>query len=152
MENFYTKDGLQRIKDELEYLQNVRRKQVAARIKEAIAQGDLSENAEYAEAKEEQGFIEGKINELKENIKYAKVIKKKTSTTVVDLGSTVVVIDSEKEEKEYTIVGSGESDPMNGLLSNESPIGKAFIGKKKGEDVEVQAPGGTQKYTIKDLK
>lgn len=152
MENYYTKEGLQRLKDELEYLENVRRKQVAARIKEAIAQGDLSENAEYAEAKEEQGFIEGKINELKEKIKYSKVIKKKGNSSTADLGSTIVIEDEDGEEKEYNLVGSGEADPMNGLLSNESPIGKAFIGKSKGEKVEVETPGGIKKYTIKDVK
>lgn len=153
MENFYTKEGFERLKEELEYLENVRRKQVAARIKDAIAQGDLSENAEYAEAKEEQSFIEGKINELKSKIKHAKIIEKKTTKGgEVVLGATLIAVNADGEEKEYTIVGSGEADPMNGLLSNESPIGKSFLGKKKGEKVEVQTPGGTQVFSIKEVK
>lgn len=150
--NYYTKAGLDRLKEELQYLETARRKQVAARIKEALQQGDLSENAEYAEAKEEQAFVEGKIAELKETIKNAKIIEKgKGSSSQVEMGTTVKIEDSEGEQKEYTIVGSGEADPMNGLISNESPIGKAFLGKKKNETVEVETPAGKQEYKILGL-
>lgn len=150
---FYTKEGLERLKEELEYLETARRKQVAARIKEALQQGDLSENAEYAEAKDEQAFVEGRIAELKETVKNAQIIEKsKGGATEVTLGTTVKIKNAEGEEKEYTIVGSGEADPMNGLISNESPIGKAFLGKKKGDKVEVQTPGGTHEYDIVELQ
>ncbi|MBU1119076.1 transcription elongation factor GreA [Patescibacteria group bacterium] len=150
--NYYTKEGLERVKEELDYLENVRRKQVAKRIKVALEQGDISENAEYSEAKEEQAFVEGKVLELRGIVKNAKVItKNKNNTGTAGLGSTIAIKDAGGEKKEYTIVGSGEADPLKGRLSNESPIGKAFVGKKKGDSVDVETPGGVQKYTITNV-
>lgn len=152
-ENFITEEGLERLKEELEYLETHRRKQVAARIKKALEQGDLSENAEYAEAKEEQAFVEGKILELKDVVKRAKVVKKKRGGkgAKVDVGSTVLVLNG-KEKKELTIVGSTEADPLKGKVSHESPIGKAFIGKQKGDSVEVITPGGKQTFKVLEIK
>ena len=147
-----TKEGLKKLKEELEHLKTVRRKEVAARLKEAISYGDLSENAEYEEAKNEQAFVEGRILELEKKIKLAKIISGKQAgkSKAVDIGSTVSV--QEKGERgdpeTYTIVGSTEANPIEHKISNESPIGSALLGRLKGDVVEVEAPGGIFKYEI----
>jgi len=149
-----TKEGLDALIAERDELQNVRRKEVAERLKEAISYGDLSENSEYEEAKNEQAFIEGRIIELEKMIKNAKIIdeKKAHSAKKVQIGTTVVIQEAkEKEKEEFTIVGSTEADPLNKRLSNESPIGKALLGKKKGDTVKVEAPAGTFEFKILDL-
>ncbi|MBU1167558.1 transcription elongation factor GreA [Patescibacteria group bacterium] len=153
VQDFITPEGLERLKEELEYLETHRRKQVASRIKKALEQGDLSENAEYAEAKDEQAFVEGRILEIKAKVKNVKIIEKKKSgqDSEVTVGSTILV-DGSMGKKELMIVGSSESDPMNGKISNESPIGKAFLGKAQGDKVEVDAPGGKQEFKILKLK
>jgi transcription elongation factor GreA len=149
-----TKEGLKKIKEEYEELKNVRRKEVAVRLKEAISYGDLSENAEYEEAKNEQAFVEGRILELEEQIKKAKIITEKRSKgggeKTVDIGSQVTVQEKggRDEAETYTIVGSTEADPIEHKISNESPIGKALLGHAKGDIVEVQAPGGKFKFEI----
>jgi transcription elongation factor GreA len=144
-----TKDGLKAMKEELEYLKTDGRKKVSERLKEAISFGDLSENSEYEEAKNEQGFIEGRISELEIKIKNAKIIKD-TGTKVVSLGSKVTLVNLTKkgEEVVYTLVGSTEADPFNGKISNESPVGIALIDKAKNEKVKVLAPGGVVEYHI----
>ncbi len=151
---FVTKDGLKKLKEELEHLKTVRRKEVSARLKEAISFGDLSENSEYEEAKNEQAFVEGRIIELEDKIKHAKVISdKKQSTKVVNLGTKVKIRNlKDSSEEEFTIVGTTESDPLNHLISNESPIGSALIDKKAGEEVKVKVPAGTVKYKIVSIK
>ena len=150
-----TKEGLQKLQDELNYLRDTKRREVAGRIKEAISYGDLSENSEYEEAKNEQAFVEGRILELEEKIKYAKIISEKTHVKVVQIGTTVVIknIKSRKSEpEEYVIVGSTEASPLDHKISNESPVGAALLDKKKGDIVKVNAPGGVLEYEILQLE
>ena len=146
-----TKEGFHNLQEELEHLKNVKRKEVAARIKEAISYGDLSENSEYEEAKNEQAFVEGRIMELEEKVKYAKIIQGKSHIATVQLGSKVVIknINDKKADQEtYTIVGSTEADPLSHKISNESPVGASLLGKGKGDIVKVMAPGGLLEYEI----
>ncbi|KKQ69312.1 MAG: transcription elongation factor GreA, transcription elongation factor GreA [Candidatus Peregrinibacteria bacterium GW2011_GWF2_38_29] len=153
---FVTKEGLQKIQEELENLKNVKRKDVVERIKEAITYGDLSENSEYEDAKNEQAFVEGRIIELEDKVKYAKIIdEKKKSANQVRIGSTVTIRRVGKksaESEEYIVVGSTEADPVNGKISNESPVGKALLGKEDGETVKVSAPAGFIEYEIVKVK
>lgn len=153
---FVTKEGLKQLQDELDMLKNVRRREVAKRLEEAISYGDLSENSEYEEAKNEQAFLEGRILELEEMIKHARVIStSKHGGKVVELGSTVVikrVKPRDGEDEEYTIVGSTEADPLNHRISNESPIGAALLDRRQGEEVEVRVPAGKVTYKILKLK
>lgn len=144
---YLTREGLAKLKIELKELKSVKRKEIAARIQEAKELGDLSENAEYAEAKDQQGFTEGRIIELENVIKNATVISDDATGGVVQIGSTMM-LKVESGEKQYTIVGSNEADPAKGLISNESPLGQAFLGRKVGETVEVKVPKGVVKYKI----
>jgi transcription elongation factor GreA len=149
-----TKEGLRKLKEELEHLKTVRRQEVAERLKEAISYGDLSENSEYEEAKNEQAFVEGRILELEAKIKNAKIIAEKKQdmrhTKEIDIGSTVTLVNkSENDESEiYTIVGSTEADPLDHKISNESPIGRALLSRKRGDVIEVLSPSGMLKYEI----
>lgn len=149
-----TKEGLKKIQDELQYLKSTKRAEVAERLKEAISYGDLSENAEYEEAKNEQAFVEGRILELEKQVKNARIITEHVAGTVkskvIDIGSIVTVKNkTEDEEPEtYTIVGSMEADPIEHKISNESPIGKALLGRERGDTVDVTAPAGKFKYEI----
>ena len=153
-----TKEGLEELKARHEYLVVVKRKEVAERIKIAREFGDVSENAEYDAAKEEQSFVESEIKELEEKIQNAVIIDEDSlRKDVVSLGSTVVVAflfnGEEDDEEEYQIVGTTEADAAKGRISNESPLGEALIGGKKGDIVEMLAPGGkTIQYRIKDIK
>lgn len=147
-----TEEGLANLREELEELKTVKRKEVAARLKEAIAQGDLSENAEYDSAKEEQAFIESRIGTLESMIRNAKIIKAAEDKNLVTVGTKVKIQEVPEGDVEiYTIVGSAESDPFNGKISNESPIGAELIGKRIGETVTVPAPGGTLKFKILEI-
>ncbi len=145
-----TAEGLQNLKDQLEYLKTEKRKEIAEKIKEALSFGDLSENAEYDAAKNEQGEVEEKIIKLENTIKNAKVIEDDTSSKgIVTIGCKVMLYDEEFEEEiEYTIVGSTEANPALYKISNESPLGTALLGKKKGAEVQVDAPQGVMKYKI----
>ncbi|QMV42278.1 transcription elongation factor GreA [Cohnella cholangitidis] len=149
-----TQDGLKRLEDELENLKSVKRREVAERIKVAIGYGDISENSEYEDAKNEQAFIEGRIITLEKMLRNARIINnEEIDLETVSIGSTVVVEDLEYgDTMEYTIVGTAESDPLNNKISNESPVGKAIIGKKKGTTVEVNVPAGIIQYKIVDIK
>ena len=149
-----TYEGLKKLEDELEELKTVRRKEVAEKIKEARGQGDLSENAEYDAAKEEQGEIESRIVQLENLLRNAEVIdEEQLKKDVVSLGSKVKVLDVEfDEEMEYTIVGSTEADPMNGRISNESPLGIALLGQKKGASVMADTPDGEVEFRILDIQ
>ena len=150
-----TKEGFKKLQEELDNLKNVRRKQVAERLKEAISYGDLSENSEYEEAKNEQAFVEGRIIELEEKVKYARIIEEKSHVKTVQLGTHVVIKNlSEKkgESQKYTIVGSTEADPLSHKISNESPVGAALLDKKKGDVVKVMVPGGVIDYEILQLE
>ena len=148
-----TREGLQRMKEELEYKETTEKMKVAEQLKVAISYGDLSENAEYDAAKNDQAVLEQRIAELKAMIENAVVVdESKISTDTVGFGSRVTLVDQDdpdEEEEVYTIVGTSESDPMNGKLSNESPVGHAIIGHGEGDSVEVVTPSGkTRVYTI----
>lgn len=152
-----TAEGLRKLKEELEYRSTVKREGILERIKDARSQGDLSENSEYDQAREDQGFNEGRIQELEEMIKNAVVIDEDSNSEdngdVVNLGSTVVLEDVEFGDQEtYTIVGTVEADPFNGLISNDSPVGAAVLGKKAGDEVEAITPAGRLKYKIVEIK
>ncbi|NMC51240.1 transcription elongation factor GreA [Candidatus Kuenenbacteria bacterium] len=150
---YITKEGLVKLKEEYSQLVNMERKKIAERIQEAKELGDLSENAEYAAAKEEQSFLEMKIAELDNIIKNASIIEENNhSTNVVSVGSTITFLDSNGQSREYTIVGSQEANPSLGKISNESPLGRAFLGKKAGDTVEFQAPKGPVSFTIEKIK
>jgi transcription elongation factor GreA len=146
-QTFITEEGLEKLKQELDYLKNIKRKEVAERIAAAKELGDLSENAEYSEAKDEQSFIESRIIELESIVRSVKIIKKNRRTSVVQVGSNIEVENNGKTMK-YSIVGSNEADPANGRISNESPLGKAFLGRKIGEEAEAIAPKGKIKFKI----
>jgi len=148
-----TQGGLKKLEEELEFLKTVKRREIAARIKQAIDFGDISENSEYDEAKNEQAFVEGRIAALEEKLRNAKVIDDlDISTETVTIGSKIKVKDLETGEVfEYTIVGSAEANPMELKISNESPVGSALIGAKKGSVVEVSVPAGVIKYEILDI-
>ena len=148
--NILTESGYQALADELENLKVVKRKYIAQKIKEAREQGDLSENAEYDAAKDEQRANESRIEELESIIKNATVINEdELEKDLVNIGATVRFLDEEfDEELEYKIVGSTEADIMKGLISNESPLGKGLIGSKVGDEIEVESPDGVSKYKI----
>lgn len=147
-----TLEGLKNLEDELNELKVVRRKDVAAKIKEARGQGDLSENAEYDAAKEEQAEIESKIIKIENMLRNAEVIDSEKSTDTVSIGNKIKLFDNEfQEEIEYILVGSAEADPFNGKISNESPIGSAIIGHKIGDIVEVDAPDGVISFKILEI-
>ncbi len=139
-----TPEGLQALKDEQDHLINVRRKECAEKLKIARGFGDLSENSEYDEAKDEQAAVEARISEINEILKYAKIIDKKgLKNDAVHIGSTVTILDLEMDEEEkYTIVGSTEADPEKNRISDESPVGKALLGHKVGDTVSVTVPSG----------
>ena len=149
-----TKDGLKKLQDELENLKSVRRIEVAERIKQAREFGDISENSEYDDAKNEQAFIEGRIQELEQKLRNVEVIsEEKKPKNVVTMGCKVVLRDMEfNEDMEYTLVGTAEADPEAMRISNESPVGAAILGQKTNKIVEVQAPVGTIKYKIIKIK
>jgi len=139
--------GLQKLQEELKVLVNDKRKEVIERIREAAAHGDLSENADYAQAREEQSFIEGRISEIEEIIKNAEIITQNSHGTTVTIGSTVT-IKASGQEKKYLIVGSNEANPKEGKISNESLVGKALLGKKAGNKFKVTTPAGEIDYEI----
>jgi len=150
MPKYLTPEGFEKMKKELEYLEKVKRKEVSEKIKYTASQGDLSENAGYDAAKEEQGFVEGRIKELKDIIAQAKVIEKKESGNV-QIGS-FVVLNSEEGKNKFQIVGPEEADILKGKLSFESPLGAALLNKKKEDIVKIDTPGGLKEYKINEIK
>ena len=142
-----SQDGYNKLNEELELLSTIRRREIADRIEKAKELGDLSENAEYHEAKEAQAFNEGRIGEIKAMLKNLTVVENGNNHGSVGMGS-VVTVKVNGKERNYTIVSFNEADPLEGKISNESPIGKAFIGKKKGEKVTVETPKGVMEYEI----
>lgn len=145
-----THEGLKKLNEELKYLINEKRKEVIERIREAAAHGDLSENADYAQAREEQSFIEGRIQEIEEMIKNAEIITAATQHNTVTIGSTVT-LKVNGNTKKYSIVGSNEANPGEGKISNESLVGKSLLGKKLGDKFTVQAPAGAMEYEISEI-
>ena len=152
--NILTYEGLKKLEDELQDLKVNQRREIAQKIKEAREQGDLSENAEYDAAKEEQRDIELRIEEIDKILKNAEVVDDDdVDSNVINVGCTVKIKDLEfKEEMEYKIVGSTEANSLKGKISNESPVGKALIGAQKGDTVEVETPAGMIKYKIVDFR
>lgn len=148
-----TVDGLSKLEKKLEILKTVRRREVAERIRQALELGDISENSEYEDAKNEQGFIEGQILEIEKILRNAKVIDDQdVNSDIVGIGSKVTLIDvNNKTEVEYMIVGSAEADPSQAKISNESPVGRSLMGKKVGDKVNVEVPIGTIQYKIKAI-
>ncbi len=149
-----TPEGLQKLEDELEHLKSVKRREVAERIKLAISYGDISENSEYEDAKNEQAFIEGRIMTLEKMLRNARIIQEDdVQTDSVSIGSTVLLRDLEfNEDVEYTIVGSAEADPASNKISNESPVGRALLGQSVGSTVDVAVPAGTLQFQILNIK
>jgi len=153
-----TEEGFKKIEDELELLKTVRRKEVAERIKVAISFGDISENSEYDEAKNEQAQLEERILKLENILRVAVIIDESSiDTNLVTVGSVVKIefkyaLTDEVEEDEYTIVGSAEADPSESKISNESPIGKALLGKVVGDEIDVQVPDGISKIKILEIR
>lgn len=148
---YFSKEGLEKLKNELEQRTAVLRLEIAKRIKEAKEEGDISENAAFDAAKEAQAANEGRIEEIKATLENAVVISGSSGGGVVSVGSSVKV-DSQKDQQTFIIVGAAESDPIKGFISNESPLGKACLGHKKGEKVEVRTPKGIVEYKILEIK
>ena len=149
-----TAEGHQRLSEEIDYLSNVKREEISERIKEAREFGDISENSEYNEAKNEQAKLEMRINQLEQKLRNARVLSgAEIKTDAVGIGSEVHIKDvKEGDSFRYIVVGSAEADPANKRLSNESPVGKAIMGKKAGETVKVATPRGSAKYKIVSIK
>lgn len=147
-DQYVTKTGLQDLKGRLNFLKSERRKEIAEAIHTAKEQGDLSENAEYQSAKEEQRRLEEEIAELETTLKHARVITKSNDSEHVDLGDTVTLECEGGKEKVYMIVGSNEANPLEGKISNESPMGQALLGKKKGASIQVPTPSGNKECEI----
>ena len=148
-EYFLTKEGAEKMRAELEDMVTRQREEISTRLRTAIQQGDLSENADYHKAKEDQGFLEGKIKEYEEILSGVKIIEETNNTSgVVDVGSWVTIKEGKSPEEKYHVVGAKEANPREGRISNESPIGSAVMGHKVGDNVVVVTPGGEMKIKI----
>lgn len=148
-----TEAGKKKLEEELEFLKTVKRKEVVERIKIARSFGDLSENSEYDSAKEDQAFVEGRISTLESMIRNAVIIEGELDNDVVQIGKTVTFVEvPDGDEETYTIVGSAEADPFEGLISNDSPIARSLLGKSVGEQVKVLTPGGEMDVKIVSIK
>jgi transcription elongation factor GreA len=143
-----TPEGAAKLKTELEELRGPRRDQLAKRLRHAVQQGDLSENADYISAKEDQAFLEGRILELETILREATIIEPPLGTDVVGLGTTVVVAEDGRPPQEYQLVGMKEADPRRGKITHESPIGRALLGKRVGDEVQIQVPKGVLRLTV----
>jgi transcription elongation factor GreA len=148
--SFLTREGYLKLQEELEYLRTVRRQEVAQRLHEAMEGGELIEDAEYEAAKNEQAFVEGRIQELEMLLANARVIEETNHADLVTLGATVTIQEEGAEPEIYTIVGPAEANPRNGRISNESPLGRALIDRHPGDVVRVDAPGGS--FTVRVVK
>ena len=149
---FLTKEGFQKLQEELDHLRTVKRQEVAERLHEAMEGGELIENAEYEAAKNEQAFVEGRIQELDTILATAHVIEENGKSDVIQVGATVTIHEEGNPVETFTIVGAAEANPREGKISNESPIGKSLLGHKAGETVHVDAPGGHFKVKIVKVK
>ena len=149
---FLTKEGYEKHQEELIYLRKVKRQEVADRLHEAMEGGELIENAEYEAAKNEQAFVEGRIQELEVLLATARVIEndKKKKVDAVQVGSTVTIQENGSDPETYTIVGAAEANPREGMISNESPMGKALLNQRAGDEVQIEIPDGS--YTIRIVK
>lgn len=147
---FLTKAGFQKHQEELDYLRTTKRQDVADRLHEAMEDGELIENAEYEAAKNEQAFVEGRIQELEMLLATARVIENNKKAEEIQVGSTVTIQENGSNKEKYTIVGAAEANPREGKISNESPMGKALLNQRVGDDVEIEIPDGS--YTIRIVK
>ncbi|MBU1015420.1 transcription elongation factor GreA [Patescibacteria group bacterium] len=150
MANYITKEGVEKLQKELQNLKEVRRREVSERLRAAAAQGDLSENFDYSDAKEEQEIIERRIAELEETLSRAEVVEEKKGTGTVQIGSQVT-LETAGDTFTITITGSQEADPLQGKVSAESPLGTVLLGKNKGDTVEANTPGGKAAFKIGDI-
>lgn len=150
---YLTAEGLEKIKEELAYLKNDKRAEIAERLELAIAEGDISENADYDYAKQEQAFCEGRIKDLEDSLRRARIIEDRSAGNTVRVGNTVTIVeDGYDEEERYRIVGAHEANPAEGLISNESPIGRALLGARLNQTVTAEVPSGEIKLTIKRIE
>lgn len=152
MDQYFTPEGLEKLKKEYEERINVIRPEIAKQLKEAKAEGDISENAGFDAAKEAQAVNEGRIEEIKTTLENAKIFTGSSGKSTVDVGSSVKVESEAKGKQDFVIVGAAESDPLKGFISNESPLGNAFLHKKKGEKVKIKTPKGEVEYKILEVK
>lgn len=149
---YLTLEGKEALKKELDLLVNVQRPDLAVKLAEAVAQGDLKENADYHDAKEKQAFLEGRIQQLEQMLRSAVIIEKDANSSVVGMGSIVTIIEEGYDDEEtYTIVGAAEANPSANKISNESPVGKALLGRSKGDKVKVKTPMGETVFKIKTV-
>lgn len=149
---YLTPEGLQQIRDELEHLKTVKRAEISERLQKAIAHGDISENADYDYAKQEQAFVEGRIKDLEDSLRNAQVIDHDGRNDIVRVGSKVTIVENGFDDQEtYVIVGVHEADPTNGRISNESPIGRALLGAKLGQVVTVETPAGAAQFRVQEI-
>ncbi len=148
--SFMTQEGFDKLQEELKYLRSVKRQEVADRLHEAMDGGELIEDAEYEAAKNEQAFVEGRIQELEILLANARVIEENTKKDIVQVGAKVTIQEDGQDPEEYTIVGPVEARPRNGRISNESPLGRALMDHRAGDNVEVEAPGGS--FVVRILK
>ena len=150
---YLTEEGQQKINDELQYLKTTRREEISEKLQIAIRQGDLKENADYHDTKDEQGFIEGRIRDLEDSLRRSQIIEDPGPSDIVRVGSTVTVIEEGYDEEEtYNIVGAHEADPSNGRISNESPIGRALLGARIGETVSAETPAGILQFVVQSIE
>lgn len=151
--HYLTVEGMQKLQAELAELKGPQRQELANRLRDAISMGDLSENADYHKAKEDQAFLEGRINEIEYILQNAKIIEENVGKrTIVDIGAQVTIQEEEYPPETYLLVGAAEADPRNGKISYESPIGKAILGKKAGDKVVAQTPAGPANFTILEIE
>ena len=146
--HFLTSDGRVKLVKELDNLRTVKRLDVAESLKAAVEEGDLSENASYTETKREQAFIEGRIQELETILRNSQLLADSTRTDIILLGASVTVAEGSEDPETYQIVGRAEADPVRGRISNESPLGLALLGKRSGDLVRVETPGGTTHFKV----
>ncbi len=145
---YLTPTGVEKLSAELEKLTGIERPALAGRLRDAIKMGDLSENADYIAAKEDQAFLEGRILEIEEILRQAVIIEKDAPTDQVSVGNKVTIVEEDGEPETYTLVGAQEADPRDGMISNESPIGNALLGKKTGDEVTVETPSGQIVFSV----
>jgi len=149
--HYLTPEGMQKVQKELEYFSTVKRMEIAERLGFAIQQGDISENADYEVAKQDQAFVEGKIKDLEAILRHAEIIKENVPTDAVGVGNHVTVVEEGFPPETYTIVGPTEASPTNGRISHESPVGAALIGKQVGEIIQIKTPAGELALTISEI-
>ena len=149
---YLTAEGAARLRKELDELKGPRRLEMAERLRKAVRQGDLSENADYISAKEQQAFLEGRIMELESVLRHATIVEQRGPSERVEIGNTVVVLEQDDTQTTFQIVGAKEANPRAGKISHESPIGKALLGKKVGQSAEATTPGGPLRFKILEIR